>query len=230
MLKNNPMKNIIKGIIIFLIFWNSVYFQYIPVYLFKLNISELSMVSKCLLSLFSSIVVLIIFFIIYRKDLKSDFYNFRRNFFRYSDVAFKYWFIGLVIMMASNIVISLLFNTSGANNEHALQELIKSAPFVMFFTAAIIGPINEEIVFRKTLLDIFNNKWVISFLSFFLFGMAHVISSATVWTDYLYIIPYGSLGFFFAYADCKTNNLMTSISMHMLHNTILLVISIMKYI
>jgi len=224
--KEDYVKKIIKGIIVALIFWNSVYLQYIPVLLFKMKASDLTISTKCLLSMFSSLVILIIFLIIYRKDLKKDFIVFKKNFFKHMDIAFGAWMIGLFIMYLSNILIKLIFNTAGANNENSLQQLIDAMPWVMLITASIIGPINEEIVFRKTLMDIFKNKYIIIFLSFFLFGLAHVVSKATVWTDYLYIIPYGALGLSFAYADCKTNNLMPSIAIHMMHNTVLILFAI----
>ena len=225
--KDMDIKKIFKGIVVFLIFWNSVYLQYIPVFLFKLDVKNLSTSQKCLLSLFSSLVIAIIFVFIYRKDLKKDFIDFKKNFSKYLDEGFKYWILGLITMVVSNLIIRIIFKTNGANNENALQELIKALPWVMFISASFIGPFNEEIVFRKTLLDNFKNKWVITFLSFFIFGLAHVILSANTWTDYLYIIPYGALGATFAYADIKCNrNLFTSISMHVVHNTILILISI----
>ena len=225
--KDINFKNIIKGICIFLIFWFSVYLQYIPVILFKLNVKSMGASSKCLLSLFSSSVIAIIFLIIYWKDLKKDFLDFKKNALKYFDEGIKYWFIGLLIMIFSNLLISILFKTSGANNENAVQELIKALPWAMFVSASFIGPFNEEMVFRKTLLDIFKDKWIITLTSFLLFGFAHVILNASVWTDYLYIIPYGALGGAFAYADCKTNNnIFTSVFLHMAHNAILITISI----
>lgn len=220
------INKIIKGIIVFALFWYSTFFQYIPIYLFKLDTKNISLSTQCLLSLFSGFVVAILFIVIYWKDLKRDFITFKRNFFKYMDESFKYWILGLFVMCFSNILIRLLFHTNGANNENALQELIKALPWAMFISAAITGPFNEEIVFRKTLIDVFKNKWVVTFLSFLLFGGAHVILNATVWTDYLYIIPYGALGAAFAYADCKCENIIPSIFMHITHNTVLLLISI----
>ena len=220
--------NIIKGIIIFFIFFNSVYLQYIPVILFKLNVKELSMSTKVLLSSFSSIILVLLFIIVYRKDLKRDFSAFRKDISKYLDIGFKYWSVGLIIMFITNIIINVFFHAGGANNENAVQEMIKSFPLVMFITASFIGPFNEEIVFRKTLKDVFKNKWLFALASFILFGGAHVVSSATVFTDYLYIVPYGALGAAFALAYYESDNFFTSFSMHMIHNTILVLISIIS--
>ena len=222
----NLIKNIIKGIIVFLIFWYSVYWQYIPVYLFHLDVHNLSNSTKVLLSIFSGIMTLIIFLIIYFKDLKKDFKIFKKNFHEYMDVALKYWMIGLFLMMVCNFILNYVFKAGGANNEQAVQNMIKTLPWVMLFDVGILAPINEEIVFRKIWKDIFKNKYLFFLFAFILFGGAHVIGMAVKPLDYLYIFPYGILGLSFAVAYDKTDNLCTPISMHMMHNTVLCLLSI----
>ena len=224
---SDKTKYIIKGIIVFLIFELSVYLQYIPIILFKINIKTISTTTALVLSLFSSIMTFIILFFIYRKDLKKDFKDFIKNKEDYMDIGIRCWIIGLLIMFFSNIVLNLIIKAGGANNEKAIQSMIKALPILMIVDAGIIAPFNEEIVFRKTLKDIFKNKWIFITASFLLFGSVHVISSAKTLYDYLYIIPYGALGAAFAYAYHKTNNIFTSITLHMIHNIILILISIL---
>ena len=219
-------KAIIKTIMIFIIFWYSKYLQYIPVYLFKLDVKHLSNTMAVILSTFSSVILFIIFFFIYRKDLKKDFKDFRKNHYKYMDIGLKWWGIGLLIMFTSNFIITFLLKGGGANNEHAVQTMIKSLPWLMLIDAGFIAPFNEEIVFRKSLKNVFKNKWIFVFMSFLLFGGAHVIGSAENILDYLYLIPYGVLGGAFALAYYETDNIFTSISLHMIHNTILIILSI----
>ena len=57
-------------------------------------------------------------------------------------------------------------------------------------------------------------------VSFLAFGIAHVSSMATTWVDWLYVIPYGTLGGAFAIAYYKTDTIFTSMSYHMLHNVL----------
>lgn len=223
---DNKIKLIIKGFIVFCIFYFSVYLQYIPVKLLNLDVKTLSTSMKVVLSCFSTIILVFIYFIIYRKDLKKEFKVFWKNKEDYMDTGIRYWIIGVLIMFATNIILNFVFKAGGANNEKAVQTLIKSFPLLMLIDAGILSPFNEEIVFRKTLKDIFKNKWLFIIFSFILFGGAHVISSAKTLTDYLYIIPYGTLGASFAYAYYKTDNIFTSISLHMMHNIILILISI----
>ena len=220
------LKYLTKGFIVFVIFWCSSYLQYIPVKIFHIDIHNIDTTMKVILSLFSSLIIFCIYFIIYRKDLIKDFKDYRQHKEEYKDIGIRYWLIGLFLMMIINYILNVVLKAGGANNEKAVQQMIASCPLLMLIEAGIIAPFNEEIVFRKSLKDTFKNKWIFIILSFLLFGGAHVLSSAKVMTDYLYIIPYGLLGASFAMAYYKTNNIFTSISMHMIHNTILVLISI----
>ena len=217
---------LIRGILVFLLFFYSAYFQLIPIKLFHLDVHSLSDTENVILSTFSSIVVVLILIAIYWKELKKDFSSYRKNIMENLDICIKYWMSGLAIMMISNLIITFVFKAGGANNEELVQNMIHSLPWLMVIDAGILAPFNEEMVFRKTLKDIFNQKWIFVICSFLLFGGAHVINNATNILDYLYIIPYGALGGAFALAVYKSDNIFTSISMHMFHNLVLVLLSI----
>ena len=202
---SNKKYCIIQGILVFLFFWFSAYLQLIPIYLFKLNSSKISYHTEVILSVFSSICVIIVLFFIYRKELLKEWTIFKNNIMENMDIAFKYWFLGLLFMMVSNYIIGIFFKVGGAANEEILQKMIHSLPWLMVVNAGFLAPFNEEIVFRKVLKDIFDNKYVFIFLSFLLFGLAHVVTRADNVLDYLYVIPYGALGAAFAISYQKTN-------------------------
>ena len=153
---NLKTKNIIRGIIVFFLFFYSVYLQYIPVLLFKIDVYNISPLESVLLSTFSSTIVLFILFFIYRKDLIREFKIFKDNFIENIDIGFRYWMLGLFIMMISNVIITYFLKGGGANNEVAVQKMINALPWLMVINAGFIAPFNEEMVFRKTLKDIFN--------------------------------------------------------------------------
>ncbi len=221
-------KDIIRGFLVFLLFYYGAYFQYIPVYLFHLDLQNLSDVMKVLLSSFSSIVISFILFFVYRKDLKKEFHKFRSNFMDCMNTGFVCWMSGLGIMMVTNVIITFVFKAGGANNEKLVQSMIHALPWLMVINAGFLAPFNEEIIFRKTLKDVFGKyKWLFICLSFLLFGGAHVMEVAKVWTDYLYIIPYGALGASFAIAYYKTDTVFTSMVLHMIHNTALILLSLL---
>ena len=130
-------------------------------------------------------------------------------------------------MFTSNIILTFILRGGGAQNEQAVQSMIKTIPILMVINAGFVAPFNEEIVFRKTLKDIFKNVYLFMLASFLLFGGAHVIESATSLIDWLYIIPYGALGASFAYAYYKTDTIFTSLTLHMFHNLVLCLMSIL---
>lgn len=224
--KNN-YKIILKSIFTFILFWYSSYLRYIPVIIFHLNKQSLTTTIQVYLSIFSSTILASLFLILYWKDLKKEFTVFCKKFVDNMDVGVRYWLFGLIVMMISNLLLSVVFKAGGAENEKAIQEMISKLPWAMFISAGILAPFNEEIAFRKTLKDIFTNKWIFAFFSFLLFGGAHVIGTASNILDYLYIIPYGALGASFALAYYETDTIFTSLSLHMFHNIVLSLLSIL---
>lgn len=223
----HTFKRIVRSVTVFLLFFCSAYLQYIPIKLFRLDIQNISESMEVMLSVFSEAVILIVFFFIYRRDLREDFQKFIKHPVRCLDTGFRYWMVGLIIMMVSNSIIHFYFNAGQANNEQAVQSMIKALPWMMVLNAGVLAPINEEIVFRKAFRDVFSNKWLFVFLSFLFFGGAHVVLSASSLVDYLYIIPYGVLGASFALSYYETDSIFTSICLHMFHNMILVLLSVL---
>ena len=218
------IKGVIIGIILFLLYYFSAYLQLIPIFLF--NIKTITGSTQVLLSLFSNTIILIILIIIFRKQLIHEWKIFKEKFLANIDTGIKYWIIGLLIMMVSNTILTFILNMGQATNEQKVQQLISYLPWIMVINAGIIAPCVEEIIFRKCYKNAFPNKWLFIGLSSLVFGSLHVITSMTSLMDLLFIIPYGSLGAAFAIMYQKTDTIYTSMLMHMLHNTILIILSI----
>ena len=219
-------KNIIKGLIVLLIFHYSYYLQYIPIKLFHIDTSSYNETLSVIISCFGNFLLMFILYFIYRKDLHKEWIKFKENFWDDLNIGFYAWFVGLIIMFVSNIIISFVLKAGGAQNEEAVQGMIRTIPILMVINAGIVAPFTEEIVFRKTLKDIFKNVYIFMLASFLLFGGAHVVGSANSLITWLYIIPYGSLGAAFAYAYYKTDTIFTSMSLHIFHNLVLCAMSI----
>ena len=222
-------KYIIKAILIFI--FSYFVLDYVFSYtLYYLKVKEFSGTMLVILNALKNIILLFILFLIYRKDLIRDWDKFRANVFDNLDEGIKYWFLGLVGMVASNLIINFVFKGGQAGNEQAVQDYIKYLPWLMLINVGFLGPMVEELVFRKAFKDAIKNKWLFIIISGLIFGGMHVVGSYTGLVDLLFIIPYSCLGFAFAAAYYNTDTIFTSITLHMIHNTILTVTSILTLV
>ena len=219
-------KNIGFAILIFLLFNYSWIFQLIPVLAFNLDVENISDKTSVMLTSFSSLCLAISLFFIYRKCIIDEFKKFKNKFWDNFDIGVKCWFFGLLAMIIFNTLIVKVFSGGGAANEEAVQSMISTLPWLMLINAGFLAPFNEEFVFRKSIKSVFTNRWFYAGVSGLLFGLAHVLGQTTVWTDWLYILPYGSLGFAFAISYDKTDSIFTPILFHTIHNVVLIIISI----
>lgn len=192
----------------------------------KIDVNTLSNTSLTGLLFLIDLLEITIFFLIYYKDMKNNLLDFKHYYKKYIKFAFKWWLIGLAIMYISNIILYFIVNTN-ASNEILVQEQIKKLPFYMLISTSIIAPFTEEIVFRKSIRDIFTNKYLYIIVSFLLFGGVHILTSKTL-PELLYIIPYGTFGAVFAYMYYKTNNIYTSMFIHFIHNFSIVTLSIIQ--
>lgn len=220
-------KGLLLAIFIFLLFYYSSYLQLIPIAIFNIDLKNISESMNVILSTFSNFLLLLIFILIFRKDLVKEWKIFKSNIMENLDIGVKYWLIGLAVMMTSNIIINFILNLGQAANEQAVQGMITALPWLMLLNAGIIAPFTEEIIFRKGFKKAFPNKYVFIIISALVFGALHVVTTMSSPLELLYIIPYGGLGAAFACMYQKTNTIFTDISMHMFHNSALILLSIL---
>lgn len=226
----NPkfLKAVFSSIFVFFLFYFSSYFQLIPILIFHIDLEKMSDATRIYLSLFSNIVVLILLTIIYWKQLVLEMRKFKKHLLQNIDVGFRCWFLGLIGMVSANIIITFILKAGGAVNEKMVQNMITTLPFIMLINAGILAPMIEELTFRKAFRNILQKKWVFILSSGIVFGALHVVTSFSSPLELLYIIPYSSLGISFALMYYKTDTIFTSISMHMFHNLVLTILSILS--
>ncbi len=222
--KRNKRYDVFLGILaIFLYFFLSL-FSGLIISLFGINVENLSETSKYVISLLYEAIILIIIILVHFKTLKLDFKTYKSNIKYYLKTYIKYWLFALIAMYIANTILFII-GGSIAKNEQGVRELIKGNPFIMIILACIVGPILEELIFRISLYKIIGKyKWLFIILSGLIFGSMHVLGEAKTIIDYLYIIPYGIPGSFFAYTLYKSNNSCVPISLHIIHNTFALLV------
>lgn len=189
-----------------------------------LDITKISTINKNIIYILIEISFIIILYLIYRKDLKKEFTLYKNNFKKDFTLGFKLWILGLLIMLISNIIINKFYGSPANNNVAVLNEL-KKMPIYMLFSACIAAPFCEEIIFRKSLRNIFKSDIIFILFSGLIFGFIHTMAS-TESGQLLYMIPYGTFGIIFGYMYVKTNSIMTSMTFHMIHNTLLTLMSL----
>lgn len=175
-----------------------------------------------------SLSYMLILYFIYRKEINREFFRFFRYFGKNFTFGLKMWIIGLILMIVSNLAITH-FYPSVAANEEAVQTSLKTLPIYTAFASCIFAPFVEEIIFRKCLRKVFSSNTLFIIISGLLFGLAHNLGTLLMDTNsmqLLYIIPYGLFGSVFAYTYVKTKTIFTPILFHMVHNTILVMISL----
>lgn len=225
--KNFNLGKLLKSFLVIYLFFNRIVFNIVPVFLFGIDLNKVNNKIICYLNIYMGLAFGLVIILIYYKDLVNELKKFIQNIKKNFDTGLKCWFLGLIIMYISNIILLLVFRSGGANNEIAVQEMIKLCPIAMGFYTCLVAPFVEEIVFRKTLKDFIKNKWLYVIASFLFFGGAHVISMANNIVDLLYIVPYGALGATFALAYYKTDTVYTSITFHIIHNSLLFFLSVL---
>ena len=66
------LKGLMLGIVVFLLFYFSSYFQIIPILLLNIDIQKITESQTVMLSAFSNTVLLLILYFIFRKEIKKE--------------------------------------------------------------------------------------------------------------------------------------------------------------
>lgn len=220
-------KAIFSGILVLILYFAWSQFSYVPLQLFGVNVETMNTILKTIYLSITELILIGVIIYILRDQLKDMFKRLKKHHQEYFQKYFKYWFLILAIMYISNFIIMIITDGGIANNEQAIRDTFKVAPIYTFVSAVFFAPLVEELTFRQAIRNLFKNKWAFILVSGFVFGGLHVFSDATVWTDYLYLIPYSTPGIVFAYLYTKTDNVFVPMSIHFVHNGILMSLQVL---
>ena len=233
-MKNNEVNktnNVIKGLCTFVMYFILSYMSTPLLKIFHISIDDMSLIAKQIYLISYNILIAAIFLFAYKNDIKNSWNDFKKNYKSYFNGNIKYWLFALAIMYASNFVIAMIKykltgNISTAENEQLIRETLGRAPVYTFIAAAFCAPIIEEMTFRMSLRKVFSNDILFIIISSFIFGGLHVFTENMGVVDLLYLIPYCAPGVAFAVILVKTKNIFNTISLHLLHNTILMTLQL----
>lgn len=226
--KNFELRNMFKGIgVIFLyLIISSLPYDFIE--LFGVNYNNLNVIVKQIYLILYEIGLTLIIVYIYRKDFIPNLKEFFKNIKKFLKKYIKYWFIMLGLMVLSNYIITMFTTTNISQNQQSIIETLTEAPIYMICITVVVAPILEELVFRLSFRKMFAHTDILFiFFSGLFFGMMHTLGGLENLIDLLFIIPYSIPGFIFAYLYAKTKNIFIPISLHCLHNSIMLLLQIL---
>ena len=241
--KENGLKSIISYLIIFNII--SFFVRFLIILIFNslnldLEVKENENIANAILQ-FSVYFILFIALIRINKD---DLLNDVKSFFKkkpkliflkiLAGYGIFYVINAFATILIQNIetysnIFNSFFNkeliTSTATNQTEIEGILKSKGLIfMFLSAGFIGPICEELVFRKAFFSIYKTKEMGILLSSLCFGLIHVITSfgnfsfvSTILMTIPYLVSGVAFGIIYIKNDC---DIMVPTIVHMLSNII----------
>ncbi len=130
-----------------------------------------------------SLVVFLIGFIIYKKEIKKDYKVLDKK--KIFIEALRLMVCAYMVEIISGIVVMFIFSiigveATGSINNNVAIKLLKSAPVLIGVGTVLLAPAYEEIIMRLGLNTIFKNKKVFIAVSGIIFGVMHVIDFKVV--------------------------------------------------
>ncbi len=223
--KNDNLKNFIKGLSAVTIYFTVSIFQSLPFTLMHINTNNLPNIVKILYTLSIEILIIFSIYLIFKKEIHAAIKDLKKNHLTYFKKYFKYYIIGLIVMMACNILIQQL-GGGISENESTIRDEFKIFPIYVYISAVLLAPILEEFVFRLSFKAIFKNNYMYIIASGVIFGILHLLGMKIDNLFPLYLLSYCSSGISFAYMMAKSNNIFVSTGFHFMHNGLIMALQI----
>ncbi|MBK5444544.1 CPBP family intramembrane metalloprotease [Peribacillus sp. TH16] len=129
-------------------------------------------------------------------------------------------FLALIAQSLAGSIEQMLGVKSESENTQNLISLIYEVPMVIFVTS-VIGPILEEILFRKIIFGSLNkrfNFFISALISSVIFGLAH--------GELEHLLLYSAMGFTFAFLYAQTGRILVSMVAHIAMNTLVIILQV----
>ncbi|CAH0347681.1 type II CAAX endopeptidase family protein [Bacillus sp. CECT 9360] len=171
--------------------------------------------------IFSFFIALVLVLFFMRKDMKENI-DARNQASIPSSVgwAIAGIFLALFAQSIAGAIENMLGIETGSENTQQILSLIEHVPLVIF-VSSVIGPILEEIIFRKIIFGSLYrrfNFFISALISSIIFGLAHF--------ELVHIILYSAMGFTFAFLYVKTKRIIVPIFAHVAMNTLVVIIQL----
>ena len=175
--------------------------------------------------LFYMLFALLIIYL-YKGTFKSDFKDFMENKKKYIKSILINVVLIFAVMIITNALIGILLDIKETSeNDYSLLTMFKKSPIALILLTSVYYPVVEGVIFRKSVRDIIDNKWMFIMFSsvfYFFFNIAYTsLSLNSIITSLCYLFSMMLLSNYYY----KTNNFTASVIVMMIYNLIISVIS-----
>ncbi|MFK9094394.1 lysostaphin resistance A-like protein [Bacillus salipaludis] len=193
----------------------------LPIMLFSfksLGISQSLAVPVWLIASFS--IALLIILLLLRKEMVRG--NFEKRNGSSIGTSVMWAILGVFLAYFAQIFAALIETRlgveMGSENTQNILHIIEMMPAAILVTS-IIGPILEEIVFRKIIFGALYKRF-----NFFISALISSVIFAAAHMEFQHILLYSAMGFTFAFLYVKTKRILVPIFAHVTMNTLVVLV------
>lgn len=139
-------------------------------------------------------------------------------------IGYAYVWVGNIVSTVLSTYLSNLFGmqiSEAANQEAIISAVSSDLGILMIISAVFIGPVIEELVFRKALFGLIKKDSVALVVSTLIFGLIHVVTEPSITAALINGSSYFVMGFVFGYIYIKANrNVMIPTIVHIINNAV----------
>ena len=139
-------------------------------------------------------------------------------------VGYAYVWVGNIVASFLSTYLSNLLGIQmgeAANQQAIISATSSSLGILMVISAVLIGPVIEELVFRKALFGLIKKDSIALLVSTLVFGLIHVVSEPSITEALINGSSYFIMGFVFGYIYIKSDrNIMIPIVVHIINNAV----------
>jgi len=190
-------------------------------------VTRLTSFTESLVNFLTYLALIPAIFYLLKVEFTQDYLEFKlikNEWFLIIMVGYLYLILGNVLSMYASEFIGTLIGivpSEAVNQMTIIRSLEGPGAIFMFLSAVIMGPIIEELIFRKSIFGLIKNNTLALIVSAVIFGSIHLIGEASILSALVNGISYYVMGFIFGYIYLKNNkNIMAPIAIHILSNLI----------
>ena len=189
--------------------------------------TRLTSFTESLVNFLTYLVLLPVIYFMLKSEFSDDWNAFKlmkNEWFLIIVVGYLYLMLGNVVSMYASDFLGTLLGIPQAeavNQVTIIRSLQGSGTIFMFISAVLLGPVIEELIFRKSIFGVIKNDKIALIVSAVVFGSIHLIGEASFLSALVNGISYIVMGLIFGYIYLKNKkNIMAPIAVHILSNLI----------